>query len=672
MKAEPSAPTRLPAYTGLVEWLRPGEYDRAERVVAALRRLGVERLRTCISWADFHRPDGQCWYDWLLPRLARDLDVLPCVTYTPPSLGIRPKSSSPPRDSKAYADFCDLLVTRYGAHFEWMQLWNEPNNLNDWDWLADQDWLEFSRMVGGAAYWLKRRRRKTVLAGTCPTDPHWLALMCKRGVMDHIDAVGAHGFPGTWDADWRGWPHLVTGMREVLAQHCQCPEIWITEAGYSTWRNDEAAQVDCFLETVAAPVERIYWYALEDLDPETPSQEGFHFDERHYHLGMTRTDGTPKLLYRLLEQGGVAEARTVTRLRAPASSHARKPVVITGGAGFVGTNLADRLAGQGQPVLIYDNLGRPGVERNIAWLRERHGDRIGLEIADVRDPYALRSAVRQASKLFHLAAQVAVTTSVSDPVTDFDINLRGTLNLLEAIRTAPEPPPLVFASTNKVYGKLGGLKLAEHEARYLPLDAVVRRHGVSERQPLDLHSPYGCSKGGADQYALDYARIYNLPAVVFRMSCLYGPHQLGTEDQGWVAHFLISSLKGRPITVFGDGKQVRDVLYVDDVVDAYLLAQTHMPRLSGMAFNIGGGGGNAISLLDLLQLIVRLNGRLPDVSFGPWRPGDQLYYVSDTRRFRTLTGWRPRVHAEQGVALLFDWLQRRFDTAVPTSEGISA
>ncbi len=351
------------------------------------------------------------------------------------------------------------------------------------------------------------------------------------------------------------------------------------------------------------------------------------------------------------QQNGAGSSRPVLPAR-------RKPwTVITGGAGFIGANLADRLAGEGRRVLVYDNLSRPGVERNVSWLRERHGDRIAVEIADVRDAATLRDAVSRAERVFHLAAQVAVTTSVNDPVGDFEVNARGTLNLLEALRAAPEPPPLVFTSTNKVYGGLRGLAFEDAAEGYRPEDAAVRARGIAEDQPLDFCSPYGCSKGAADQYVLDYARIYGLPATVFRMSCIYGPRQFGTEDQGWVAHFLIQALSDEPITVYGDGRQVRDVLFIDDLIDALLLAQARIAATAGRAFNIGGGPENAVSLLRLLDLIARLNRRRPEVAFGPWRPGDQVYYVSDTRAFRGATGWRPRVAVESGVTRLWRWLQ---------------
>ena len=225
------------------------------------------------------------------------------------------------------------------------------------------------------------------------------------------------------------------------------------------------------------------------------------------------------------------------------SAPANGTVLITGGAGFVGTNLAHRLAAQGRTVRIYDNLSRPGVEQNARWLVETHGDLIHVEVADVRDGEALRRAVRGVSQAYHLAAQVAVTTSLTDPLTDFEVNARGTLNLLEAVRAQDVPPSLVFTSTNKVYGGLEDVPLRVRSRRYEPEDTAIRAQGISEARPLDFHSPYGCSKGAADQYVLDYARTYGLPAVVFRMSCIYGPHQFGTEDQGWVAHFLIRALE---------------------------------------------------------------------------------------------------------------------------------
>jgi CDP-paratose 2-epimerase len=330
--------------------------------------------------------------------------------------------------------------------------------------------------------------------------------------------------------------------------------------------------------------------------------------------------------------------------------------LITGGAGFIGANLAHRLLGSGTDVLIFDSLARAGVERNLQWLRDTHGARVHVSIADVRDRAALSDAVARSRQIFHFAAQVAVTTSIGSPLEDFAVNAQGTLNLLEAVRGRRDRPPVVFTSTNKVYGALDDVALACDGQRYLPDCAELRSRGIPESRALGFHSPYGCSKGAADQYVIDYARTYGLPTVVLRMSCIYGPRQFGTEDQGWVAHFLIRALEHRPITLYGDGRQVRDILFVDDLVDALLLASDHATRLAGRAFNIGGGPRNAISLLDLLDRIERLHGRRPDVRFEDWRTGDQRYYVSDTRRFETATGWSPGVDADDGIAALHRWL----------------
>jgi CDP-paratose 2-epimerase len=331
--------------------------------------------------------------------------------------------------------------------------------------------------------------------------------------------------------------------------------------------------------------------------------------------------------------------------------------LVTGGAGFVGTNLAARLLEDGREVTVLDNLARPGVERNLQWLRDTYGARLHVVTGDVRDADLVRDAMAGVRQVFHFAAQVAVTTSLDDPLADFEINLRGTLNVLEAARRSRQPPSLVFTSTNKVYGDLDGVDVEAHGERYRPTQGAVEAHGVGEGQPLDFCSPYGCSKGGADQYVLDYTRSYGLHATVLRMSCIYGPHQFGNEDQGWVAHFLIRAMRGQAITLYGDGRQVRDVLFVGDLVDAMLLCQQHMPALSGRAFNIGGGPANTVSLRELLTQISALQGEAPHVEYAPWRVGDQRWYVSDTRAFAQATGWSPKVGVAEGVRRLHDWLR---------------
>ncbi|MBL0419961.1 GDP-mannose 4,6-dehydratase [Ramlibacter sp. AW1] len=333
--------------------------------------------------------------------------------------------------------------------------------------------------------------------------------------------------------------------------------------------------------------------------------------------------------------------------------------LITGGAGFVGSNLAHRLLAEGRRVRVLDNLCRRGVEQNLQWLRKTHGSNLEVSVIDVRDAEAVKAVMHDVSQVFHFAAQVAVTTSLVDPREDFDTNALGTLNVLEAVRAQPLPPPVVFTSTNKVYGGLSDVPLVLEGQRYLPQDAQWRAGGVTEARPLDFHSPYGCSKGTADQYVIDYARSFGLTTTVLRMSCIYGPRQFGTEDQGWVAHFLIRAMRGEPITIYGDGKQVRDVLFIDDLVDAFLLAEQHGKRLSGRAFNIGGGARNTISLLDLVDRLEALHGSRPRLAFDDWRTGDQRYYVSDTSAFQQATGWQARVPVAEGTARLYQWLAER-------------
>lgn len=641
---------------GFVEWFWPGDRKHAERMLAQMRRLGVTDLRTGLSWADWHTPWGDEWFSWLLPRLAREVRVLPCCLYTPPSLGIAPKSSSPPRNPKDFADFVDLMITRFGNCFEYVELWNEPANRVDWDWTKDPRWWIFAEMVGGAAYRARQRGKKTVLAGMSPIDPHWLQLMIERGVLRDIDVVGLHGFPGTHEVDWEGWVKHVADIRKELQDAGSNAQVWITEVGFSTWRHDTHGQLRCFLDAAAAPVERVYWYSMYDLDPALPTVEGFHVDERDYHFGIKHVNDTPKLLFRTWEAGGIDAVTNVGRVRSYDPAASRRGVLITGGAGFIGTNLARRILDMGRNVIIFDNLSRPGVEDNLAWLKESYRDQVSAEIGDVRDRFALRRVLQNAEQVFHLAAQAAVTASLGDPMLDAEINLLGTLNLLEEIRALAARPGLVFTSTNKVYGGLEDIPLAEEDKRYTPADHGLRTCGIGEKRPVSFSSPYGCSKGAADQYVLDYARSFGLRTIVLRMSCIYGPHQAGSVGQGWVAHFIDRAVKGEPIVLYGNGKQVRDILFIDDLVDALLAAEANLRMLSGQAFNIGGGPYNTISLLELIDLIAELRHEPPIIDFADWRSGDQRYYVSDASRFRIATGWRPKVGVRPGVQRLYEWL----------------
>jgi CDP-paratose 2-epimerase len=333
------------------------------------------------------------------------------------------------------------------------------------------------------------------------------------------------------------------------------------------------------------------------------------------------------------------------------------PILVTGGAGFIGSNLADKLAGEGFDVLIYDALTRPGVEANLAWLKSRHPRRIAAAVADIRDRDAVSEVAAEARAVFHFAAQVAVTTSLAEPYQDFETNIQGTIFLLEALRRRRRPVPLVFASTNKVYGSLADLELRHEGEAYLPRDPAIRAHGIDERRPLSFCTPYGCSKGAADQYVLDYARSLGLPSALLRMSCIYGPRQLGTEDQGWIAHFLRRAVADEPITIYGDGHQVRDVLHVGDAVAAYVAVWRRIGEVAGQAFNLGGGPANAVSLVQVIGEIERILGRRVKLSFEDWRPGDQRYFATDARRARASLGLPPPLSWRAGLADLARWLQ---------------
>jgi CDP-paratose 2-epimerase len=337
-----------------------------------------------------------------------------------------------------------------------------------------------------------------------------------------------------------------------------------------------------------------------------------------------------------------------------------RPILITGGCGFIGCNLANRLADRGETVTILDNLARSGVRENAKWLKSRHGERISIQVSDVRDPISVIDLVRDAKAVLHLAAQVAVTSSLDSPIDDFEINARGTLNVLEALRLHNPDAPLLFASTNKVYGRLiSDSQIARIGRRYQPTDPALA-NGISERTPLDLYSPYGCSKGAADQYVHDYARVYGLKTAVLRMSCVYGPRQFGNEDQGWIAHFLLSALRGAPLTIYGDGCQVRDALYVADAVNAWLAVLDHIDTAEGGIFNLGGGPTNSISLLELIDLISQTTGTEVRHGFADWRPGDQPWYVTDVGALSAATGWRPETSLADGLQGLHGWLASRF------------
>ena len=340
-----------------------------------------------------------------------------------------------------------------------------------------------------------------------------------------------------------------------------------------------------------------------------------------------------------------AEPATTTRsaprvARNAKRGHARR-ILITGGAGFLGVNAALRMIEGGWHVTVLDNLSRPGTERNLKWLIAEHPAETTFIKEDVRNASALSEHVKSQDAILHLAGQVAVTTSLIDPVTDFDVNAGGTLNLLEATRKHNPEAPFVFASTNKVYGKLENNNVA-----------------CKESQPIDFHSPYGCSKGAADQYVRDYARCFHMNTVVLRQSCIYGAHQYGTEDQGWVAHFVHSILNDRPLTIYGDGTQVRDLLDARDLCALYATVIENIDKTRGEIYNVGGGPQNQRNLLEVIQQIGELTNRKPKHSFADWREGDQTYYVSDITKAQKDLGWAPQINFDRGLEDLIVWASR--------------
>lgn len=330
-------------------------------------------------------------------------------------------------------------------------------------------------------------------------------------------------------------------------------------------------------------------------------------------------------------------------------------IFITGGAGFIGSNSADYFLSQGHDVTVYDNLSRVGGPANLQWLRQRHGERLTFVHGDVRDYEALCLAIGGADVALHLASQVAVTTSVQDPRDDFEINALGTFNVLEAVRHHAPQAAVLYASTNKVYGGMEEVGIIEKDGRYAYASFP---HGIPESYPLDFHSPYGCSKGAGDQYMLDYARIYGLRTLVFRQSCIYGPRQFGVEDQGWVAHFVIAAAHERPITIYGDGRQVRDLLHVSDLIRAYELGIERIDALKGTAFNVGGGPANTLSVWsEFGPLLQSLAKRPLTVNYGDWRPGDQRVFIADIRKAHEQLGWQPAISPAEGIRALYHWVE---------------
>jgi len=338
----------------------------------------------------------------------------------------------------------------------------------------------------------------------------------------------------------------------------------------------------------------------------------------------------------------------------------RRQYLVTGGAGFIGSNYVSRLLQRGEQVLIYDNLSRPGARANLAWLEKTFGGTaVQLVEGDVEDGAKLEAAAREADVIVHLAGQVAVTTSVANPRDDFQANALGTFNALEAARLSEKDPIFIYASTNKVYGGMEDVRIEELPTRWRYADL---EHGCTEDQTLDFHSPYGCSKGAGDQYVRDYARIYGLRTVVLRQSCIYGPRQFGVEDQGWLAWMIIAAVTGRQITIYGDGKQVRDVLHVDDLLDVYDAAVERIDDAAGQVYNIGGGAANVLAVwAEFGPMLEELLGRPIGVHRDDWRPGDQRVFYADVRKAKAELGWEPRIGLKVGIRRLFEWVQENKD-----------
>ncbi len=588
---------------------------RTETSLKRMRELGVKHLRLFFNDAELA---DLTWLDWLFSQVGDHFEILPCLIASDPTDG---------RENPLHR-FLDGV----GEHFHVVELVG-----------AGPPASAACALKTGIA--IARRFGKHVVIGAeMAHHVEWLSTLADHDVFENVLALGIH-LPA--DFENRSLEdHLETFSRTAHAIKPDL-EVWFTRIGRSTWRYEIERQAQTFLQTLTSAASRIYWNELLD-DP--------HIDlrERNAHFGIHDSTGEPKLLGRLLRNGVGEVERTLSLSIDPPKPALLlvKPVLVTGGAGFIGANLVDRLAADGNHVVIYDALARDGVERNLRWLKRRHPSRVSFTLGDLRDEAAVSNAATSAVAVFHLAGQVAVTTSMLSPLEDFAVNARGTVALLEALRQRNPGAPLIFASTNKVYGDLSDIELTREGDSYLPSKGEIRARGVSEVRPLCFHTPYGCSKGTADQYVLDYAHSFGLRTAVLRMSCIYGERQLGTEDQGWVAHFLLRAIAGEELTIYGDGRQVRDILYVGDAVNAYISAWRSIDIIRGRAYNLGGGPANAISLLQLIEHIETLLDKRIGVQFSDWRPGDQRYFVADATAIQKDLALPPALDWRTGLSRL--------------------
>lgn len=627
---------RSPAELGLRKDFALGDRDAVALFLQDWSRFELRHLRIVLPSPAWRLGADRTWYTWLLSRLANTAHL--CVTLAPDS-----SQSSTTSNGAELSVSVTQLLAQYSALVDTIEL-----PALAWEHRLGPAWPDLCHRLADAT---RAAGKRFVLSSA-----HWhefgFAMRCvENGTLPSADALGIEMETGSPQHHAVAPSDRLREVAQTLHELRIPLPVWFSRVAVHASAPRPFTDVEAIQNALTSGAERTYWDAPDAV--------------------MAQSTGDLSLARRLLAARPDADLRRVVTLcRSPRNRiHPGPHALITGGAGFVGSNLADRLLSQGERVTIYDNLSRTGTERNVHWLKSRHGERLTLCLGDIRDAASVANAVERATHVFHFAGQVAVTSSMVDPLHDGEVNQRGTLVLLEALRNLPAPPPLIFTSTNKVYGALNDVALQVTASRYEPISPAIRNGGIDESRPLQFCSPYGCSKGAADQYVLDYAKSFGLPTMCLRMSCIYGRRQFGNEDQGWVAHFLKQAVTAEPIVIYGDGLQVRDVLFADDLVEAFLLARANMAALQGRVFNIGGGPNNVLSLVELLAIIEQLDGHAPRVSYRGWRPSDQRYYVSDLRKFSAATGWRPRVCVADGVQRLYDWMVEEFGERITQPRG---
>jgi len=611
--------------------LPPGRYSAAERSLDSAAAAGISRLRLQIQLDDWHLPGGRNWFRWLTLRAREQFQVVAALAR--PAMDTR--DGPPPvwtQQPDVFGQFVTQALTQLGGNCEWLEL-SDP--------LGSSSWPDISRESASLLAGLGIPADCRLCLGGLPLNRTWLERALEQGLFNSFQALAfrSAGDVGNWAGNWRQGLAAARTARRQSGQE----QLWLTpdQLGASSGTSAMGQELAACSQLLESSVDQIYLPACADTQ---------------------RITGNPDLVSRIRRSGGNPALQTARPRRQIHTLAARPEAdLVIGGAGFIGSNLAARLAAANRQVVVLDNLSRPGTELNAAWLSKCYPDTIRMVLADIRDFDAVYDAVSGARRVFHLAGQVAVTTSLDQPHLDQSINTLGTINVLEAVRRCSPPPLTVFTSTNKVYGSLADIPLRHTPRGYEPTDAGVRSSGIGEDRTLSFCSPYGCSKGAADQYVLDYAGTFGLPTAVLRMSCIYGPRQFGNEDQGWVAHFMRQMLDNQPITIYGDGFQVRDLLFVEDLINALLDVADHLPTHKGQAFNVGGGPFSSISLRGLLDRLAAMHGPMPPVRMRHWRPADQRYYVSDTSRLHALTGWQPTVNLQHGLKLLYTWMQQEPD-----------